>query len=144
MHFLGLVNGDVLARHVGVIDQERGRCEAGDATPDDMRFLALDALWGQCVDAVIVLHRSLPFAWVRNSVVSFHVHPASRSWPSHSIERAYCRLRYWLMMLSRRLGAVRSASASRALRLLWTQSEPVGHSAEREVTGLHLLQEIAQ
>jgi hypothetical protein len=63
MYFLGLVNGNVLARHMGVIDQERGRCEAGDAAPDDMRFLALDALWGRCVDAVIVLHRSLLFAW---------------------------------------------------------------------------------
>jgi len=52
--------GDVLARHVGVIDQEHGRREAGDAAPDDMRSLALDALWGQRVDAVIVLHRSSP------------------------------------------------------------------------------------
>jgi len=33
------------------------RIEAGGAAPDDMRSLALDALWGQRVDAVIVLHR---------------------------------------------------------------------------------------
>src|SRR5208337_3420566 len=59
MHLLSLVNCNVLAWHVSVVDQERGGCEACDAASDDMRFFALDALWGRCVDAVIVLHRSL-------------------------------------------------------------------------------------
>ena len=40
-----------------------------------------------------------------SSLLSLSHRTTSRFWPSHSIERAYCGLRYWLTMLSRGLAA---------------------------------------
>jgi hypothetical protein len=54
-----LVDGDVLGRHVGVVDQERGGREASYPSADDVRSLVLDALRGQRFGSEIVFHRRL-------------------------------------------------------------------------------------